>query len=382
VRTSASGGRILVVDDEPALREVARELLTGAGYTVAACSNGREALEALQRGSFDAVLSDVRMPDMDGLGLLRAVRQKDLDVPVVLWTGGPSIESAAEAVEYGALQYLIKPVPSQKLLEAAARAVKLGALARLKREALVATGFDQLVGDRAGLEAAFAHALDSVWMAYQPIVRAGDGTPYAHEALLRTAEPVFPQPGAFLTAGERLGRLPQLGQAIRRSVARMLGSAALGDRVFVNLHPLDLADDALFDPGAPLSRHASRVVLEITERASLEGVRDVTGRVQVLREMGYRIAIDDLGAGYAGLTSFTALSPEIVKIDMCLVRGLDRDTVKRKLVASIAGLCRDLGILVVAEGVETEGERDAAVRAGCDLLQGFLIGRPAPTEPA
>jgi EAL domain-containing protein (putative c-di-GMP-specific phosphodiesterase class I)/CheY-like chemotaxis protein len=369
--------RILVVDDEPALRSIASEVLSGAGYLVSACSNGHEALETLQRATYDAVLSDVRMPDMDGLGLLRAVRERDLDVPVVLWTGGPSVETAAEAVEYGALQYLIKPVPSEKLLEAVSRAVKLGSLARLKREALRATGFDQLVGDRAGLEAAFGRAMNAVSMAYQPIVRAADGRLYAHEALLRTAEPLFPNPPALLNAAERLGRLPDLGAAIRGSVAEGLASGALPGEVFVNLHPHDLADPRLLDPRAPLSRLAARVVLEVTERVSLEGVPDLPDRLRALRAMGYRIAIDDLGAGYAGLTSFAALGPEIVKIDMALVRGIDRDVVKQKLVGSITSLCQDLGILVVAEGVETKGEREAAVRAGCDLLQGFLLGRPS-----
>jgi EAL domain-containing protein (putative c-di-GMP-specific phosphodiesterase class I) len=292
----------------------------------------------------------------------------------VLLTGGPALETAVAAVEYGALQYLIKPVREQALLEVTRRAVKLGALARLKREALQAAGLDLLVGDRAGLEAAFTRALGAMWMACQPIVRASDGSLYAHEALLRTAEKAFPHPGAFLTAAERLGRLPDLGRAIRGAVARLFPSSGT---VFVNLHPLDLADDALLDPRAPLSHMASRVVLEITERASLEGVVDAPARVRSLRELGYRIALDDLGAGYAGLTSFAALTPDIVKIDMALVRGLDADPVKQKLVGSITRVCRELGTLVVAEGVETQGERDAASHAGCELLQGFLIGKPS-----
>jgi EAL domain-containing protein (putative c-di-GMP-specific phosphodiesterase class I) len=118
-------------------------------------------------------------------------------------------------------------------------------------------------------------------------------------------------------------------------------------------------------------------VIEVTERASVSAVLDLQTKVQALREMGYRIAVDDLGGGYAGLTTFTALRPEIVKLDMALVRGADSDPMKRRLIGSLAEVCRDSGILVVAEGVETEAERDAVVEAGCDLLQGYLIGRPA-----
>ncbi len=378
MKTPTLSGRILVVDDEAALRELLAEILRGAGYVVETCGDGRAALEALQSANYDAVISDVAMPDMDGIGLLRAVREKDLDVPVVLCTGGPSIETAIAAVEQGALQYLVKPVAHEKLLEASARAVKLGALARLKREALKATGYEQLAGERADLEAAFARALASLWMAGQPIIQADTGKHYAHEMLLRTRESSFPHPGALLSAAERLARLPELGRSVRAAVAGLAAAGRIPGAVFVNLHPHDLIDDELLDAQAPLSRFASRVVLEITERASLESIGNVAGRVAALRKLGYRIAIDDLGAGYAGLTSFTALTPDIVKLDITLVKGLDKNAVKRKLVVSMTGLCHDMDIVVVAEGIETEGERAGVVAAGCDLLQGFLIGRPAP----
>lgn len=377
---TSSGGRVLVVDDEAALREVVTELLTDAHYQVTACADGRTALEALRQGPFDAVLSDIQMPDMDGLALLRAVRGLDLDLPVVLLTGGPSLESTVEAIEWGALQYLIKPVTAAKLLAATERAVKLGALARLKREALVAMGSDQLIGDRAGLESSFQRALDGIWMAYQPIVRAADLGLHGYEALLRTTEAIFPHPGALLSAAESLGRLSGLGAAVRAAVAGLLEAGAFPGGVFVNLHPLDLADDSLLDPAAPLTKFAPRVVLEITERDSMVDIADVGERVRSLRQLGYKIAIDDLGAGYAGLTSLATLAPDLVKFDMALIRGLDRDIVKRKLVTSMAAVCRDLDIRVVAEGIETEGERAAAVEAGCDLLQGYLLGRPARIE--
>ena len=127
---------------------------------------------------------------------------------------------------------------------------------------------------------------------------------------------------------------------------------------------------------------APRVVLEFTERTALEPGPEVASIVAQLRELGYAIAVDDLGAGYAGLTSFAALEPDIVKIDMNLIRGIHDSSIKRRLVRSIVELCADLGVLVVAEGIETREERDACVRLGCDLLQGFAIARPGPAFPA
>jgi EAL domain-containing protein (putative c-di-GMP-specific phosphodiesterase class I) len=147
--------------------------------------------------------------------------------------------------------------------------------------------------------------------------------------------------------------------------------------VFVNIHPLDLADDMLLGLDDPLAARAGDVVLEITERASLEGIPDFRTRILNLRDVGYRIAVDDLGAGYAGLTTFAALEPDIVKLDMTLVRNCAAEPVKRKLIGSMSALCRDLGMQVVAEGIETAAERSTVVDLGCELLQGYLIGRPA-----
>jgi EAL domain-containing protein (putative c-di-GMP-specific phosphodiesterase class I) len=147
--------------------------------------------------------------------------------------------------------------------------------------------------------------------------------------------------------------------------------------LFVNLHPNDLLDPELTDPLSPLMAMADHVVLEITERAPLSGLEEVRERVRDLRKLGFRIAVDDLGAGYAGLTSFATLDPDIVKLDMNLVRGIEGSTVKRKLVGSVAALCREMDMLIVAEGVETVAERDVLTELGCDLFQGFLFARPA-----
>jgi EAL domain-containing protein (putative c-di-GMP-specific phosphodiesterase class I) len=93
------------------------------------------------------------------------------------------------------------------------------------------------------------------------------------------------------------------------------------------------------------------------------------------------VAIDDLGAGYAGLSYFALLTPEVVKLDITLVRNIHSEEIKRKLVGSLTSLCKELGMLVVAEGVETAEERDATMELGCDLLQGFFFAKPAPPFP-
>jgi EAL domain-containing protein (putative c-di-GMP-specific phosphodiesterase class I) len=123
------------------------------------------------------------------------------------------------------------------------------------------------------------------------------------------------------------------------------------------------------------------VVLEITERSSLDTVADLRSKVARLREMGFRIAVDDLGAGYAGLTSFALLEPEIVKLDMTLIRGVHQSRTRQKLIRSMTALCKDMGMLVVGEGVETLEERETLRELGCDLLQGYLFAKPGAAFP-
>ncbi len=374
--------RVLVAEDEPQLLRIVTRMLTASGFEVVQAHDGLQAAQQLKENSFDAVLTDVSMPEMTGLELLRSARMYDLEVPILLMTGAPDVASAVEAVRHGACEYISKPFVPAALERAVRRAVDLSQLARAKREAMRLLGSNQPeAGDRVGLEVTFERALESMWIAYQPIVKTETGEVFGYEALLRSNEPALPNPPAVLRAAEQLGRLSDLGRAVRARAAAPMASLPPEPLLFINLHPRDLEDPALTAKAESLSAVASRVVLEITERASLEGVRDVRAKVAELREMGFRIAVDDLGAGYAGLTSFAQLEPEFVKLDMSLIRDIHKSPVKKKVVQSMTELCTDMGISVVAEGIEVSEERDSIADLGCTLAQGYLLGRPGPAFP-
>ena len=369
--------RILLVDDEPALLRVLGRALNTAGFDVETASDGYEAIEAFNSKEFELVISDITMPRVSGIELLRAVRARDIAIPVVLMTASPLVESAIEAVEYGATRYLSKPIDTRTLVTTAQRAVHMHKIARIQRQAMAYLGDDRKeIGELPGLDASFARALESLWMAFQPIVSWADHSVFGYEALVRTDDPALPLPDTLLAAAERLFRLSDLGRVIRGRSASAMASIPAGTALFVNLHARDLLDDSLLSADAALSMYASRVVLEVTERAGLDQVKDVRQRVASLRALGFRVAIDDLGAGYAGLNSFAYLEPDIVKIDMALVRDVDKEPTKQKLIGSMAKLCADLGIMVVAEGIERREERDVLIDLGCDLLQGYLFARP------
>ncbi|MFI5306702.1 MAG: EAL domain-containing protein, partial [Polyangiales bacterium] len=268
------------------------------------------------------------------------------------------------------------------LIENVKRAAKLRRVARLKREAVEYLGAaEKLVGDQAGLEASLGRGMQSLWMAYQPIISAAKQRVVAYEALVRTREPTIPHPGALFSIAERLGRVADVGRAIRAHVAETLAQRPVDADIFINLHPSDLLDEELFAADAPLTAFAPRVVLEITERAALDRGADIPARIRRLRELGFRIALDDLGAGYAGLSYFALLTPDVVKLDISLVRNIHEETIKQKLVGSFTGLCKELGMTVVAEGIETRAERETIVALGAELLQGYLFAKPGPPFP-
>ncbi len=227
------------------------------------------------------------------------------------------------------------------------------------------------------LEDKLTRCLAAMTMHFQPIVHAKTRARFGYEALLRSTDKSLPHPGAILDAAERLEKIPALGRAVRAQSAKVIAQAP-PERgvVFINLHLLDLLDKQLTSAFAPLSKVASRVILEITERTSLEGEIDLRYRVAELRELGFKIAIDDLGGGHARMGTFTLLDCDFVKLDMSLVRDVDQHPMKQRLIKSVTDLCRDQGITVIGEGVETDAEAKVLVDLGCDLLQGYLIARP------
>lgn len=370
---------VLLVDDDQAVRKMMQKVLTRAGLNVHAVERAREALEILKRGRrFEAIVTDLMMPEMDGMQLLRFVRQLDLEVPMIIVTGNPTLESAIMAMEYGGFRYLPKPVENQRLVEVVREAAMQHRVSLLKRKALeICEAGGWLLQDLDQLEERFEQALLRLWIAYQPIVAWPEERVYGYEALVRSFDPDLPRPGMLFDAAERLGRVQDLGRRIRDAVAQSAASAPSDALIFTNLHALDLTSDGLYSSGSALAGIASRVVLEVTERASLHRIHDLKDRMRTLRDLGYRIAVDDLGAGYSGLSSFAQLEPDVAKLDMSLIRDIDGSSSKASLVKSMISVCtQDLGIRVVCEGVETVGERDTLARVGADLYQGYLFAKP------
>ncbi|MBL8678857.1 MAG: EAL domain-containing protein [Myxococcales bacterium] len=220
-------------------------------------------------------------------------------------------------------------------------------------------------------------ALERCTLAFQPVVSIRERRAVAYEALLRSAHPKLTGPLAVLDAAFELGRIRDVGARVRQLVCDSTAHAPPDVDLFVNVHASELEDDSLIETADNLHEFSKRVVLEITEQASLASIPDISAKISRLRKLGYRIAVDDLGAGYAALSVLALIEPEVVKVDMSLVRAVDASAVKRRVIRSILTLAQDVGASVVCEGVETEGEYRALEEIGCDLLQGYYLAKPA-----
>ncbi len=215
--------------------------------------------------------------------------------------------------------------------------------------------------------------------AYQPIVDLGSRTVYAHEALVRG--PAGEAAMSVLSQVTEANRY-RFDQACRVKAIKSAAQLGIQERLSINFLP-----NAVYKPELCIrtTLEAARVhgfpiehiIFEVTEG---EHVEDGPWLAQILREYkrcGFLTAIDDFGAGYAGLTLLADFTPDLIKIDMALVRGVDTSASRQAIVRGLLATCNDLGIQVIAEGIETPGERDFLYDAGIRLMQGFLFARPA-----
>jgi EAL domain-containing protein (putative c-di-GMP-specific phosphodiesterase class I) len=377
-KAPAGARRVLIIDDEPAVLRVIGLLLERHGFAVASASNARDGLSLLADKGFDVVLSDIIMPELSGLDFLRELRQHDLDVPVILMTAGATLDSALDAIEYGAQQYLLKPVEPEALVHSVGRAAALGELARMKRAALALQAGNAIpYGDRATLEAVLTRTFATIHAEFQPVVSVREKRVIGYEALMRCDETLFSSYGALLLAAERVGWRTALSRTLYQRIGQDCSDLPDGALLFVNMHPLDAQESLLAGSGAPLEPIARSVVLDVSENVTGDHLSALTAALPDLRGAGFRIAIDNVGTGVSGLDIFSRLSPDFAKLDRKVYAGIEHDANRGRTVRAMYAMLASLDVPLIAEGVETAAERDALLAAGADLAQGKLFGAPA-----
>jgi len=246
-------------------------------------------------------------------------------------------------------------------------------------------------GEQAALQQALRLALarGELSLHYQPKVQAASGAVQGLEALLRWRHPErgMVSPAVFIPVAERCGLIGQIGQwVIDEACAQLARWRDQGwhGQVAVNLSPHQLRQPELVARVLDaLARHAlqpTQLVLEVTETAMMENLQADGQVLARLSAIGVTIAIDDFGTGYSSLAYLRRLPARELKIDRSFVQDVDTDSDARAVMQAVVGLAHALRMQVVAEGVETVGQRTLLTAMGCDLLQGYLLARPMPAE--
>lgn len=229
-------------------------------------------------------------------------------------------------------------------------------------------------------------AREAVRTVFQPIYRVRDGAVFGYEALTRGPEGVWQSPIELFAAAERAGLEAELDTVCRRHAVTGFSAMGLPGLLFMNVSPqvilgmLEVHDRVMpwmqrqgIDPAS--------VIVEISESKPFVEIDAVIDAIQVFRQAGFRFALDDLGAGYAGLRVWSQLRPAFVKVDRHFVSDCDQDAAKREFLRSIKGISNYLGCEVVAEGIEREQEAGVIRTLGIDYAQGFGLARPTDDPP-
>lgn len=220
-------------------------------------------------------------------------------------------------------------------------------------------------------------------MAFQPIVDTCNARVFAYEALVRgpAGEP----------AGTILGQITAenryfFDQAARVTAIRLAAELGLTHADNTTMLSINFMPNAVYRAQTCIratleaARHYDfdprRLIFEVAEAEKIVDRRHLMQIIDVYRQEGFTVALDDFGEGYAGLNHLVEIRPDLIKLDLNLIRGIDTDRGRQAIVRATASMCRDLGIGVIAEGVETREERQCLEDLGISLIQGYLFARP------
>jgi diguanylate cyclase (GGDEF)-like protein len=249
---------------------------------------------------------------------------------------------------------------------------------------------NQSASRRLALESDLRRAIgkDELRVHYQRIVKADGARPAGHEALVRWQHPErgLVLPGEFIQLAEDTGLILRIGEWVLREACRWaqraggVKDAAGGVAVSVNLSPRQFNDPRLAETVAQALAESglapNLLELEITESTAMQHTDATLATLEKLKRLGVSISIDDFGTGYSSLAYLRRFPVDKLKIDRSFVAVAPADKEQAAIISAIVALAHALQIEVVAEGVETEAQRDFLARCGCDYLQGYLIGRP------
>jgi EAL domain-containing protein (putative c-di-GMP-specific phosphodiesterase class I) len=379
---------VLVVDDNENNVLLLERLLKRIGIgRIVGITDPRETVTQFQRIQPDLILLDLHMPHLDGvavLGQLGTVIPAGSFIPVLVLTADATLDAKQRALTAGAKDFVTKPFEQTEVLLRVKNLLETRALhlgleqhnAELKTQlAKTAERERRLAREHEDRRARVQQLLDdqAVTMVFQPIVDLLTSRVVGVEALARFSAQPQRRPNEWFADAAAAGLGTELELlAVRTAVAHL---DLLPDDTYlsVNVSPRTALDSRLTET---TRSRATQIVLELTEHAPVAEYDDLLTAMAELRNAGMRIAVDDAGSGYASLQHILRLRPDIIKLDIDLIRGINTDPARQSLAAALVLFGEKISATITAEGIETADEVHTLRRLHVPYGQGYHLGRP------
>jgi EAL domain-containing protein (putative c-di-GMP-specific phosphodiesterase class I)/CheY-like chemotaxis protein len=377
--------RVLVAGDDPALREALIELIDREASLdlVGVAEDAAQAIDLAERHHPEVALVNVQMPGGGGDMVVRELRSRSAGTQVIVLSAHEEREDMLRMLAAGVAGYLVKGDRPEEILSAIRECVEGGFTLSKKVTATLVEEIDRYLRHQERESEDFVrlsvrtHKViegDGLTAALQPVVDLRSGRVEGVEALARFDPPPDWGPREWFEEADAIGLRVDLELAALARCLIWLDRLPAHWFLSVNLSP-----DAITSEGVQrlLGREqAWRIVVEVTEHARVADYADLLEALEGFRSRGGRLAIDDAGAGFASLRHVVALQPDLIKLDMSLAQGIDRDRNRRALASAMISFAAEVGATIIAEGVETRDELDCLRSLGVRYGQGFYLGRP------
>jgi EAL domain-containing protein (putative c-di-GMP-specific phosphodiesterase class I)/AmiR/NasT family two-component response regulator len=380
--------RVLLADDEPGLRVALTELLSHEERVelIGTAADAQEAIRIAGTDHPDVALVDVRMPEGGGPAAARGISRVSPRTRVIALSAYEDRTNVLEMLRAGAVGYLVKGGAADELVEGIQRVagggtslspeVMSGVVAelatQLRREEIEREVDEALRGDIERLISGHG-----VWMVFHEIVDLVTRERIGVEALARFGSIPARPPDRWFADATALELGIQLELRAMKEALQALPRIQHGTFLSVNCsHHAAVAPEVV----NLLQGVESRVVFEITEHEAIEDYGALAEALAPLRERGLRVAVDDVGAGYASLRHALQLAPDMVKMDISLTREIDHDPGRQALASALISFAQETSMTIVAEGIETAAELETLLALGVRYGQGFYLSRPGPLD--
>ena len=369
-----NGKTILIVDDEPAVSQLLTILLTSHGYRTKVASTGRQALDSVTPNT-DLILLDMLLPDSQGMKICQQLKSNShsKDIPIIIISGQQNKSDRIESLYLGAEDYLTKPFEPEELF------ARMDVVLRRQN----GRSSDENSPEHQETICELKRIIDeeSVNVRFQPIYFLKPMRLLGLEMLSRpqTTTPML-NPEVFFKAALKYGVYYEVEMIGWRKALKIASESFDGrQKLFLNCDPY-LVESEKFrkvkEMFSAFGMSSNEVFLEITERSAVVAFDVFYDRLREYRQNGFKIAVDDLGAGYSSLESIIEIRPEAIKLDRHIVIGVSSDPYKSSIVKLFVAFCRENGIICVAEGIETKEDFDTLINLGVDAGQGYFLCRP------